>query len=72
MGWIAISTYGLVGAAFTASLAYSTSLVYQLVIFLRITGSKLALLLPGSGDVRKARWLWHLYRTKRGNGGSYI
>lgn len=72
LGWIAISTYGLVGAAFTASLAYSTSLVYQLVIFLRITGSKLALLLPGSGDVRKARWLWHLYRTKRGNGGSYI
>lgn len=72
VGWPAISSHGLTGSAFTASLAYGTSMVYQTVVFLRITGSPLSLLLPQADDLRRVRWLGHLYRAKRRNGGSYL
>jgi hypothetical protein len=72
VGWPAISSHGLAGSAFTASLAYGTSMVYQTVVFLRITGSPLSLLLPQADDLRRVRWLGHLYRAKRRNGGSYL
>lgn len=71
-GWLLIPRHGLPGAAGTASLAYSISMIYQLVVFLRITTVRFAELLPCTDDLRKARSLWHIYQRKRANGGSYL
>lgn len=71
-GWPLIGAYGLAGAALTASLAYSTSLTYQVIIFLRLTTVRGAELFPHRDDVRKARSLWHIHRSRRASGGSYL
>jgi len=72
VGWPLIQTHGSLGAALTATLAYSTSLIYQMTVFLRITGAPVHDLLPQHHDVRKARMLWHLYRSGRAERGSYL
>lgn len=64
-GWPLIGTYGLSGAALTASLAYSAGLTYQIIIFLRLAPVRIAELFPHRDDVRKARSLWHIHRSKR-------
>lgn len=72
LGWPSIANYGLVGAAFTASVAYTTSLCYQVVVFLRHTHTRIIVLVPGKGDLRMARSLWHKYRNAHDVDGSYI
>ncbi|MBL7938714.1 MAG: polysaccharide biosynthesis C-terminal domain-containing protein [Flavobacteriales bacterium] len=49
-GLVLIPTKGLMGAAITTSLAYGTSVTYQLTVFLRTTGSRLSDLVPHAGD----------------------
>ena len=49
---------GLSGAAITASLAYSASLIYQITVFLDRTRSSMRDLLPNKLDMVRARALW--------------
>lgn len=72
LGWALVPVLGVQGAALTASVAYSTSLVYQLIVFLRLTKVPVGELLPHAGDVRKARSLWYIHKSKRAEAGSYI
>lgn len=72
VGWSLIPVLGLDGAALTASLAYCTSLLYQLIVFMRRTAVPFVELLPHTGDIRKARSMWYIHRTKRSGGGSYL
>jgi O-antigen/teichoic acid export membrane protein len=72
LGWWLIRTDGLVGAALTASVAYSISLLYQLVVFTRRDQIALFELLPQQGDLRKAQLIWKAYRNKPGSSGSYL
>ena len=48
---VLIPRYGLAGAAVSASVAYSTSVVYQIIIFHRVTGSTWKDLVPRSTDL---------------------
>jgi hypothetical protein len=50
---------GLRGAAITASLAYSTSLIYQIIVFVDRTRSHWTDLLPNSSDKDRAFDLLH-------------
>ncbi|HRF79267.1 MAG TPA: polysaccharide biosynthesis C-terminal domain-containing protein, partial [Flavobacteriales bacterium] len=61
VGWSLIPVLGLDGAALTASFAYCTSLLYQLIIFMRRTSVPFLDLLPHTGDVRKARSMWYIH-----------
>jgi len=72
LGWALVPVLGVQGAALTASVAYSTSLIYQLIVFLRLTRIPASELLPHAGDVRKARSLWYIHKSKRAEAGSYI
>lgn len=72
LGWALVPVLGVQGAALTASVAYSTSLIYQLIVFLRLTMIPASELLPHAGDVRKARSLWYIHKSKRAEAGSYI
>lgn len=58
LGWFLIPRYGLQGAAMTASMAYTLSAIYQLLVFLRITGTHGGELLPHAGDRERVRQLW--------------
>ncbi len=55
--WL-IPAEGLAGAATTASLAYGTSVTYQLIVFLRTTGTRLVELLPHAGDQERVHRVW--------------
>ena len=57
-GFWSIPTYGLAGAATTASVAYSANALYQMVAFLRVTGSALRDLLPRPSDLGLLREAW--------------
>lgn len=59
--WL-IPAIGLRGAAITASLAYAASVTYQIVVFMRTTGSKWSELLPQPDDIRRAR---EVFRAQR-------
>ena len=48
-----VSTWGLWGAATTASAAYGTSLLYQLIVFMRTTHSAWSDLLPNRNDLQR-------------------
>ncbi|MGV3636261.1 MAG: polysaccharide biosynthesis C-terminal domain-containing protein [Flavobacteriales bacterium] len=72
VGLALVPVLGVHGAAITATVAYSTSLIYQLIIFIRLTGLKMNELLPHAGDLRKARSLWYIQKSKRADTGSYI
>jgi len=52
LGFTLIPAYGLVGAGITTSIAYLSILVYQIIFFLRISGSKLKELLITAADIR--------------------
>ncbi|HPF89403.1 MAG TPA: polysaccharide biosynthesis C-terminal domain-containing protein [Flavobacteriales bacterium] len=71
-GWALIRAHGSLGAAATATLAYTTSLTYQVIVFLGITKLPLRDLLPRDHDVRKARKLWQRYSSVRAERGSYL
>ncbi len=57
-GFWLIPEYGLLGAAITASLAYSANALYQMIVFLRVTGSSLSDLLPRPNDLGLLRQAW--------------
>lgn len=57
-GYWLIPEYGLPGAAITASVAYSANALYQMVVFLRVTGSALSDLLPRPSDLGLLRQAW--------------
>lgn len=59
VGYRAIPTMGLYGAALTASAAYSASVLYQFVVFNKISGARLHHYLPSAMDVERIRTLWH-------------
>ncbi|MCB0766550.1 MAG: polysaccharide biosynthesis C-terminal domain-containing protein [Flavobacteriales bacterium] len=71
-GWPLIQAYGTMGAALTATLAYSTSMTYQVIVFLRITRAPASSLMPHINDVRKTRMLWRSIRSGRAERGSYL
>ena len=58
LGYALIPTHGLSGAALTASGAYLASVIYQWVVFQRITGSRLKDLLPTGQDGQHLLTLW--------------
>lgn len=60
--WL-IGQHGLPGAAITASVAYSANGLYQMVIFLRITGTPWHALLPRPSDLGLLRQAWQQDRT---------
>ena len=49
--FILIPKYGIIGAGITATLAYSASTIYQLIIFIRITKVKLSEFLINKNDI---------------------
>lgn len=58
MGYTLIPTQGLSGAALTASVAYLASVLYQWVVFQRMTDARLRDLLPTQQDGRHLATLW--------------
>lgn len=58
LGFSLIPDHGLRGAAITASAAYTTALVYQLIIFQRLTRARLVNYLPDANDVERLRTIW--------------
>jgi len=70
VGWPLIKGYGLAGAAATATLAYATSLCYQVIVFLRHADVRVGDLLPHTDDPRKVRMLWQMYQNKRATDGT--
>lgn len=55
--WL-IPQHGLPGAAVTASVAYSANALYQMIVFLRVTGTAWIELLPRAGDLGMLRTAW--------------
>ncbi len=53
-----VEHHGLVGAALTASAAYTASALYQLVVFMRRTRSGFRELWPDGSDLERVRELW--------------
>lgn len=56
-GLALIPTYGLEGAAITATLAYGINTLYQTIAFMRITGSKFRDLWPNAADGKRLKGL---------------
>jgi O-antigen/teichoic acid export membrane protein len=63
VGFLIIPRMGSHGAAITASLAYSSSVAYQIVIFIRTTRSAWRDLLPNGRDIDRALDLWRSIRS---------
>lgn len=63
LGWWSIPHWGLKGAALTASLAYSASVLYQWAVFSRRHGTGIRDLWPSASDIERLRTL---LRTARG------
>ncbi len=55
LGWWAVQQWGLEGAALTASLAYSASVIYQWTVFRRRHHTRLRDLWPNAEDVARLR-----------------
>jgi O-antigen/teichoic acid export membrane protein len=64
LGMLLIPRFGLEGAAFTASSAYCASVLYQLRVFLRVSGSEPKDLLPHRGDGDRAMSVWKRWRAR--------
>ncbi len=62
LGTVLVPRYALHGAAITASCAYATSVIYQIIVFMRTTHSTAADLLPNARDVERVRELWRTMR----------
>lgn len=60
--WL-VPAWGLAGAAITASAAYTTAVVYQLIVFFRQTGGQWRDLLPNAGDRARVRELLRWFRV---------
>ncbi len=58
LGTYLVPIYGLMGAAITASAAYSAATLYQWIVFSRITHVRLHHLLPDARDTQRLRTLW--------------
>ena len=58
LAWWAIPHWGLKGAALTASLAYTASVVYQWAVFSRRHQVRLKDLCPDTSDIARLRDLW--------------
>lgn len=63
LGWWAIPQWGLRGAAFTASLAYTASVSYQWMVFSRRHHVTFLHLLPDQEDLARLRELWRKLRS---------
>ena len=61
--WL-IRDHGLPGAAITASVAYTANGLYQMVVFLRTTGTPWHALLPRPSDLGLLRQAWLQERSK--------
>lgn len=64
LGFALIPKYGLVGAAITTSAAYTVSVAYQTVVFLRITSTRWLELFPHAGDGQRALQVWSRVRNR--------
>lgn len=64
LGFLLIPGHGLLGAAITASAAYSASAIYQIVVFTGITGTRIIEFLPHAGDGRRAIAIWERWRSR--------
>ncbi len=53
LGYQLIPTLELLGAAITASAAYCVSLIYQIIIFNKVSGARLRHYLPNVGDMER-------------------
>lgn len=62
-GLYLVPRFGLKGAAATASLAYGTSILYQLIVFMRGGRSRWSDLLPGREDLTRAKALLRSVRS---------
>lgn len=58
LGVLLIPEHGAAGAAWTASVAYCASVLYQMVVFNRITRARLAHYLPDRSDAANILALW--------------
>lgn len=72
LGCTLIPAYGVTGAALTASAAYTTSLLYQLAVFVGHGSVGVKELLPQKGDLRRARLIRRHMRSKGVSKGSYL
>ncbi len=64
LGFALIPGYGLIGAAITSSVAYTASVAYQTVVFLRLTGTSWLELFPHAGDGQRAKQVWTRIRGR--------
>ncbi len=64
LGFWLIPGFGLKGAAITTSIAYSASVLYQLIIFLRCTGTTVLELVPHAGDGERTVQVWKKIRSR--------
>lgn len=64
VGFVLIPAHGLIGAAITTSAAYTASVAYQTVVFLRGTSTSWLELLPHAGDGRRVLKVWKRARER--------
>lgn len=64
LGFALIPTYGLIGAAIASSAAYTASVAYQTVVFLRLTGTSWLDLFPHAGDGQRVLQVWSRVRNR--------
>jgi O-antigen/teichoic acid export membrane protein len=62
--WL-IPAHGIAGAAITASMAYCTNALYQLIVFLHTTRTPIQLLFPDRSDME---WMKRLFNRQRHQG----
>lgn len=67
LGFTLIPAMGIVGAGITSSLAYSASMVYQFIVFKRMTSTPLSRFIPGKEDAVKIKELWKELSQKHAN-----
>lgn len=61
VGFLLIPSKGALGAALTASLAFTVSVFYQAIVFSRLTGARLLDYLPNAGDAEQFRVIWRRF-----------
>ena len=64
LGFTLIPAMGIVGAGITSSLAYSASMLYQFIVFKKMSSTPLAHFIPGKEDAVKIKELWKELRQK--------
>jgi O-antigen/teichoic acid export membrane protein len=56
LGFALIPSFGIIGAGLTASLSYMSSMIYQAIMFKRITGTKWSKYLPVKNDFNRLKY----------------